>query len=264
MLDTNYLKNKNMRKSRIGIWFILLSMAFVACKKEADSLPVISSLTLVNAVPGSAKLIINLNGTTSAKGYTYSGAAYLDYGVFAPGNKLTTFNEKQPLGLFQFPDTNATSRPLFDLQLQLKKGGISSLFLTGTVTNPDHLLVNDLPPFHEQRDSTFGIRFANLSYQSKPVSIYLIANGEQREIDGLPYKGVTDYKNYLALAKTGDYKFEFRDKESQKVLATYNLAGINSDPINLWRYRNFTLALIGLPNTTDPQQMQTTLLINNY
>lgn len=253
-----------MRKSRIAIWFILLSLAFMSCKKEVDSLPVISSLILVNAVPGSAKLIINLNGTTSTKGYTYSGAAYLDYGVFVPGNKLTTFNELQPLGLFQFPDTNATSKPLFDLQLQLKEGSISSLFLTGTVANPDHLLVTDVPPFHEQRDSTFGIRFANLSYQSKPVSIYLIGQSEQREIDGLGYKGITGYKNYLALAKTGDYKFEFRDKETQKVLATYQVAGVNADPVNLWRYRNFTLALIGLPNATDPQQMQTTMLINNY
>jgi hypothetical protein len=253
-----------MRNSRIGILFIMLSIVLISCKKNEISLPVISSLTLVNAVPGSAKLIVNLNGTTSAKGYTYGGAVYLDYGVFVPGNKLTTFNEKQPLGLFKFPDTNATSKPLFDLQLQLNKGSINSLFLMGTVTNPDHLLVTDVPPFHEQRDSTFGIRFANLSYQSKPISVYLIASGEQKEIDGLLYKGVTDYKNYPALAKTGDYKFEFRDKESQKVLATYKLIGVNNDPVNLWRYRNFTLALIGLPNTTDPEQTQTTLLINNY
>jgi hypothetical protein len=253
-----------MRNSRIGILFIMLTIVLISCKKNETSLPVISSLTLVDAVPGSAKLYINMNGTAPAKGYTYSGASYLKYGDFAPDNKLTTFNEKQPIGLFQYPDTNATSKPLFDLQLQLNKGSINSLFLIGTVTNPDHLLVADVPLFHEQRDSTFGIRFANLSYQSKPVSIYLIANGEQKEIDGLAYKGITGYKNYLAFAKTGDYKFEFRDKESQKVLATYVVAGVNNDPVNLWRYRNFTLALIGLPEATDTQQMQRTMLINNY
>lgn len=252
-----------MRKSRIGVLLIMLTIAFTSCKKE-DSLQVMSSLILVNAVPGSAKLVINLNGIIRGKGYTYSGASYVNYGVFEPDDKLTTFNTTQPLGLFEFPDTTATSKPLFNLQLQLKKGSINSLFLMGTVDHPDHLLVTAVPPFHNQQDSTFGVRFANLSYQSKPISIYLIGNGEQKEIDGLAYKQVTGYKNYAALAKTGDYKFEFRDKETQEVLATYLFTGINADQTNLWRYRNFTLALKGLPGAVDAAQKQSPFLINNY
>ncbi|SDJ39014.1 hypothetical protein SAMN04487898_102432 [Pedobacter sp. ok626] len=252
-----------MRKFRISAWFILVSILFMACKKE-DSLPVMSSLILVNAVPGSAKLVINLNGTTPGWGYSYSGAAYINYGVFEPGNKLTTFELEQPLGLFQYPDTTATSKPLFDLQLQLKKGSINSLFLTGTVDHPDHLLVTDVPPFHNQRDSTFGIRFANLSYQSKPVSIYLIDDGVQKEVDELAYKQVTGYMNYPALAQTGDYKFEFRDKETQKVLATYEFSAVNQGAMNRWRYRNFTLALKGLPGAIDAAQAQSPFLIDNY
>ncbi|TKC55173.1 DUF4397 domain-containing protein [Pedobacter hiemivivus] len=243
---------------------VLLSIAFLSCKKE-EPLPVISSLIVANAVAGSKPLLVNLNEGANPSYYLYRTASALKYGLLEGDvGKLNVENETQRIRLFQSPDTTATSQPLFDLKLQIGKGSINSLFLTGTVSHPDYLLETAVPPYHNQPDSTFGVRFTNLSYQSKPVNVYVISNGERKEVEGLVYKGITGYKKYAALAKTGTYTFEFRDQETQQVLAVYALEGAAKATENLWRYRNFTLALIGIPGTADPAQQQKTFMINNY
>ncbi|TCC84485.1 DUF4397 domain-containing protein [Pedobacter hiemivivus] len=255
-----------MRNFKINTLLLsmLLSIAFLSCKKE-EPLPVTSSLIVANAVAGSKPLIINLNEGANPSYYLYDRASALKYGILESNDgKLNVENPTQRIRLFQFPDTTVTSLPLFDLKLQIAKGSINSLLLTGTVSHPDYLLDTTLPPFHNQPDSTFGVRFTNLSYQSKAVNVYLISNGERKEVEGLIYKGISGYKKYAALAKTGTYTFEFRDQETQQVLAVYTLEGAAKATENLWRYRNFTLALIGIPGTADPAQQQKTFMINNY
>lgn len=255
-----------MRKFKINTLLlnILFSIAFLSCKKEESS-PITSSLIVANAVAGSKPLVINLNEGANPGYYLYRKASTLTYGIL-DGNtgKLNVENTTQRIRLFQFPDTTAASQPLFDLNLQIGKGSINSLFLTGTVSHPDYLLDVAVPSYHNKTDSTFGVRFINLSYQSKPVNVYVIGDGERKEVEALAYKGVTSYKNYGALAKTGTYTFEFRDQETQQVLAVYTLLGAGKGTENLWRYRDFTLALIGIPGAADPLQQQKTFMINNY
>lgn len=241
----------------------LLSIVLISCKKEREE-PVVSSLILVNAVPGSAPLAVNFTGTQPSN--FYSAAARISYGILDQFSRFNMETTEQPLALYQYPDTLSTSKPLFNLNLHLEKGSINSLFLMGTVAQPDYLFLSAVPPYHAVRDSTFGIRFVNLSYQSKPVNVYLIANGERKEIDGLAYKGITPYKNYTAFAADDSYVFEFRDQETQNVIASYVLKDLGqaNEKENLWRYRNFTMALIGLPDTAVPEQKQKIFLINNY
>ncbi|SDJ03287.1 hypothetical protein SAMN04487898_101127 [Pedobacter sp. ok626] len=255
-----------MRNFKINTLLLsmLLSIAFLSCKKE-EPLPATSSLTIANAVAGSKPLVVNLNEGANPSYYLYRTASALKYGVLEGDvGKLNVENPTQRLRLFQLPDTTATSQPLFDLKLQIVKGSINSLLLTGTANHPDYLLDTTIPPYHNQADSTFGLRFTNLSYQSKPVNVYMISNGERKEVEGLIYKGITGYKNYAAMDKTGTYTFEFRDQETQRILAVYTLEGAAKATENLWRYRNFTLALIGIPDTVDPEQKQKTFMINNY
>ena len=241
----------------------LLFIAFISCKKERQQ-PIVSSLIVVNAVPGSTPLVVNFTGSQPSN--FYAGAAKINYGILDQFSRFNMETTEQPLTLYQYPDTFSTSKPIFNLNLHLEKGSINSLFLMGTVAKPDYLFLSSVPPYHAVRDSTFGIRFVNLSYQSKPVNVYLIANGEQKEIDGLAYKGITPYKNYTARAADNSYVFEFRDQETQNVIASYVLKDLSqaNEKENLWRYRNFTLALIGLPDTAVPEQKQKIFLINNY
>jgi len=252
-----------MRRFNLGNWLmgIAICAAFVSCKKEA-ALPVVTSLTLVNAVAGSAPLVTDF----TQNGYLpyYYGALQVEYGIYNDAFRLPIAKELQPLRLFQYPDTLSSSKPLFDLKLQLEKGSINTLFLTGTVAHPEYLISTGMPPFHQVADSTFGVRFINLSYQSRAVDVYVITGTGEKTADGLAYKSLTDYKRFKALATSGNYTFEFRDPQTQNVLASYVFNEVGKDSGNLWHFRNFTLALIGLPGITQGDQKQNTLLVLNY
>lgn len=239
----------------------LLSFAVVSCKKT-DALPAISQLTLFNAMPGKDRLLTNFRGTKPLD--IYNGVRVIEYGVFSILDRYTIAKPSQPLALYHYPDTLPTSKPVFDLDLKLKEGSINNLYLTGTLNKPDYLLITSVPPFHNAADSTFGIRFLNLSDQSKPVNVYLVSNGGSKEIEGLAFKGISNYKNYASTLKTGDYTFEFRDQETQKVIASYTTKDIGKPSENLWRFRNFTLALVGIPGETAVELKQKIALINDY
>jgi hypothetical protein len=238
----------------------LLSFAFVSCKK-IEQASVVSHLTLFNAMPGQV-LLANFKGAEPLD--RYLGAMTFGYAVFNLGGRYAITKEEQPLAMYRYPDTLPTSKPIFNLNLKIKKGSINNLYFTGTIKNPEYLLSTTVPPYHDVADSTFGIRFLNLSYQSKPVNVYLVTNGERKEVEGLAFKGISEYKNYTAALKTREYTFEFRDQETQILIATYTTKGIGIASENLWRFRNFTLALIGLPGETAEELKQKPFLLNDY
>jgi hypothetical protein len=256
----------NMRKIQVVfiLFFCLLSGALISCKKESTLQRTVSSLTLVNAVPDAVPYLLTDFRNGSKADFYYSFSLQLPYGVFGTSQKLTTEKEELPVAFFLFPDTLPGSKPLFNLKLQIPKGSINSLFLVGTVAQPDYKLVTAVPPAHNERDSTFGVRFANLSYQSKPVSVYILNNGEQKLVEGLNYKGVSDYKKFDAFAKSEDFTLEFRDQQTQRLLATYLVSGLAALADNQWRYKNFTLALKGIPGSTDAAQQLGTFLISDF
>lgn len=243
------------------VLIILLSFAFVSCKKTEQT-PVITHLTLFNAMPGEERLLPSFRGTMPLNNYYHASLFY--YGVFDIGSKYAIIKEDQPLAIYNYPDTLSPSKPLLNLNLKLTKGSINSLYFLGSVAHPDYLLDTYLPPFHQAADSTFGVRFMNLSYGSKPVNIYLVSGGERKEVEGLAYKGITDFKNYSAALKTADYTFEIRDQESQQLLTSYTTTGIGKPSENAWRFRNFTIALIGLPGESTEKLKQKPFLFNNY
>lgn len=255
-----------MRKTQVIfiLLFCSLSIAIISCKKESPLQGIVSSLTMVNAVvDANPYLIADLKKGTNA-GFYYALGLKLRYGVSDLTQKLPVEEEVLPLAFFLFPDTMASSKPLYDLKLQIPKGSISSLFLVGDLSHPDYALVTATPPAHLERDSTFGIRFANLSYQSKPVSVSVITDTQQQEAEKLSYKGVTAYKKYAALSKTGDLTVQFKDQETQRLLATYVITGLAAISDNPWRYKNFTLALKGLPGSTDAIKKQSVFIISDY
>lgn len=238
---------------------ILTVCMFISCKKE-QTFSGTASLTLINAVPNSTpSLVTNFSGTDPI---VYRNALKLEYGKADKNNQNLSYTGEQSLAIYKYPDTNAHSVPLYDLTLNLQPGAIYTLFLTGTLTAPDTLFTIDTPPYHPATDSSLGIRFVNLMAGSMPVSVNLggMANGS--EANDLSYKNITGFTNYPAIAAVSKYTFEFRNTTNGELISSFDVTGINvSNPGNQRRFRNFTLALIGIPG--DPTTHKV-MLIETY
>jgi hypothetical protein len=254
MKQTNHTVMKHILFRQLPVW--VLASILLSCSKQ--SARPIASLNLINAVPGSTpSLVTNFSGATPI--VWYKTALTLVYGTVDKASQALSFSGGQQLAIYRYPDTTAHSTPLFNLGLNLQPGNIYSLFLTGTLTAPDTLLTTDLLPYYAASDSSLGIRLVNLSAGSAPISVNIAGAANGSETGRLSYKGVTSFKKYPATAAAvNQYNFEFRDAASGALLASYALTGINSVAANARRYRNFTLAFMGLP--ADPTTRKIVLI----
>lgn len=247
---------------------LILPLVIASCRKTDITAPGTASLTIINAAVGTNSLVVNFGGTDPLSNY-YINARQLYYNNFSQECRFNAYSGMQKLGLYNYPDTLPKSIPFANLVLDLPPGSVNSLFVTGTAGMPDTLFTQDYPPYYSPSDSTLGIRFVNLSAGSMPVSINLEGQAGNHEISRLGYKDISAFKIYPATSGVASYTFEFRDMATGVLLATYTADGINQDssdpnePVNRWRYRNFTLALLGAPEGTG-SDAQTVLLINNY
>jgi hypothetical protein len=211
-----------------------------------------ASLIVVNAVAGSAPLVTNFSDAD--KLYWNKNAYKVSYGVFTTTDLFTAYSGEQRLRLFQYPDTTDHSIPLFNLTLGMPISSIHTLFLVGTVASPDTMFVQEHLPYYQLSDSVTGIRFANLSPGSTPISINMKGKPNGSEFSSLPYKGLTDFKAYPATSKIINDTFEFRNAQSGVLLSTYVAAAINRVGLsyfpNTWLYRNSMVAFVGLPGGT--------------
>lgn len=223
---------------------LLLACSLPSCSKQKTA-PGTASLTLVNAVPASATLVTNFTGTDSIT--WYKSAQKLVYGSWNASNQVSAYSGRQRLGVYRYPDTTGKSTPLYNLVLDLPVGSIRTLFLAGTLTSPDTLFTTDALPYHPFSDSSLGIRFVNLSAGSNPISVNINGNASGSEVASLSYKSITGFKNYAAPATVSHYNFEFRDAATGALLGNLDVTGINNSASNnVRRYRNFTIAFMGL------------------
>jgi len=252
---------KHILRKFLSVW--ALACMLQSCAKQTAVPPGTANLTLINTVIGSTpSLVTNFSGTDPITWY-YT-ASKLVYGTYASNNQVGAYSGEQKLAIYRYPDTTAHSTPLYNLTLDLPVGSIRTLFLTGTVAAPDTLFTTDTPPYHPPTDSSLGIRFVNLSPGSAPVSVNITGNANGSEVSSLSYKGITPFKNYPATAGISSYTFEFHDAATGTPIATYTVSGITvaANTTNVRRYRNFTVALLGLAgSTTTPPK---TMLIDTY
>lgn len=250
------------------ISFVAVIVAIIqGCKKENVVSTGTASLTVINAVPGSNPLVTNFSGNYALSNY-YKNALQISYGTYNTTYEFGAYSGITPLALYAYPDTLATSKPLYNLSLNLLVNTIHTLFLTGTTTSPDTLLTADQPPYHSSSDSTMGLRFVNLSPGSNPVSVNLSGSANGSEVASLSYKGVTAFKNYATVKAVSSYTFQVKDAGTGNLIASFTFSGINNaigtnTSANLYRFRNFTLALKGVPGGTGALA-QGLFLINNY
>ena len=245
---------------------LLLILSFTSCTKTADISPSSTAFTIVNAIVGSSNLVTNFNSNGGGKILDtlkwYNTALQISYGSC---QEISSCSGVTPISLSQITDT---MQSVYSGTFNLPTGSIHTLFMIGTVEQPDTLFTTDHPPYHPLTDSSVGIRFVNLSPGSSPVSVDLQGQPDGSEVASLSYKAITSFKNYAATYAVSSYIFEFRDVASGTLLSTYTMNGLNNaigtnTATNNWRFRNVTIALKGLPGGAG-SSAQGTFLVNNY
>ncbi|MBN9383161.1 MAG: hypothetical protein J0H74_20565 [Chitinophagaceae bacterium] len=235
-----------MQKIYLLLFVALLSLGIASCKKRLSFTPSgTSSFTIVNGLSGSDYLYTNFNGDKSNDQY-YVSMRMINYGY---SRFFNSYIGQQDLGLYPATDTNG--KALLRLGLDLELNSIHTLFLTGTIQDPDYVLTTDQLPHQPPADSTMGLRFINISKGSDPVSVNLAGQANGSEVGELPYKSVSAFKTYKAGLAVSSYTFEFRDKASGTLLGSCVVDGINNDGSinapNIRRGRNYTIALMAVP-----------------
>lgn len=260
---------------------LITTITQTSCKKQSiPPIGSVASLNIVNALPTSVALI-PVQGTTGPK-YTnvlpslpqygsyqnFTGAQTVSYGssflIGPPSGSLQLYLVQRNADTIV--NHGQVSKFMFNQSLTLNVNKVYSLFIIGKdTTAPDYLFVQDTLPYHA--DSSAGIRFANLSTGSNPISVDIKGQANGSEVASLSYKGITSFKGYPTPYTISSYVFEFRDAASGTLLASYTLSGVNNGTgtnttANTVRFNNLTLALIGQPS--GGVIAQKVIQINNY
>jgi len=236
---------------RILLVSFLAATFLVSCKKEANSVKLqpTSSLTVVNGIINSSQLLADFANTHPVSIF-YSTTHKIG---FSSSFEYSLTSGTVPVTIYQRSDT---SHNVYANNVNLKGGGIYSLFLSGSnPSKPDAVFTTDIPPYHNGADSTYGIRFINLTPDSAPVSINLQGKANGSEIGSLAYKAITPFKNYPFSNNVMSITFEVRDAISGVLLTTF--VG-NPNP-----FSNNTIVIDGLENDPSGNSMFT-FQVNNF
>jgi hypothetical protein len=232
---------------------LLLVSGFTACSKN-EAIPLAgSSLTIVNAIPGGAAIVAGLNAATPFRAFNtaqqVAAYGYKEYAGYTGETRLT------------FTQMTDTTQPFYNTVVNLGRGSVQTLFLSGTVKATDSVFTTDLLPVISLGDSTIGLRFINLVSGSAPISINVQGNTAQPLVASLAYKSVTPFM--LFNAKKADpasasYVFEIRNATTGVLITSYTLSGLTT------RLRKSgTLAFKGMIGGTGTNA-QGTMLVNHY
>lgn len=215
---------------------IVCALTLAGCKKSGTPDPKIASgaLNVTNAVIGGSTLtfttnnsIISSNNTLGLNAASWfplaSGQISINLGVPAVAATVTT------------PAVPAVT--YFSGTLPVNNSSNYSLFLTGASPSQiDTVLISESYT-RTYSDSSFGVRFINLSLSPNPISVDIKGGANGSEVQSLSYKGYSRFIKHPALVSTPSYIFEFRDVVTGTLLSSYTL----TTPY----YHNVTLAFRG-------------------
>ncbi|MCY1539723.1 hypothetical protein D9M68_753230 [compost metagenome] len=139
-----------------------------------------------------------------------------------------------------FP-TNSPSTSYFNQTVQTKEGEWYSLFLCGTATSPEGILVKEILPSFKPEQC--AIRVVNLATNGAGLNITLSGSPTVNEFSNLAYKQVTDFKTYAIpfSATAANFTFQVRNGAGT-VLVTLAL---NATQLNGLRYDSASLVIFG-------------------
>lgn len=206
-----------MKKLKIlSVLTVVIAVSLLSCKKRETEITPLASLQVVNAVTGGEALKFGTNAATIA---AYSATTF---GVLTGNHQVKL-------------ETSGTV--YYDKKHDFVNGGLYSLFLGGTPAAVEPVFVKEenVVPHTE---NVFGLRVINLAAGSGAVSVNLAGAANGSLIPGIAYKAISDFKKVPAVAEEGDKTFEFRNAETGKLLASFDVPNYD-----LPRFRNITLVL---------------------
>ena len=230
---------------------ILLGVTFLlSCKKTTVNVKPLASFNMVNATVNLDGVQANFTWFGSKAGIQYYSdiSTVVGYGT----NSVYSMLAKQsiPVTVVSSADTTKT---ILEGSFNFDEGGIYTLYFSGIVGAIDTLLVPERFPVHA--DSTCGVRFINLSFNSQPIVVTLSSTPTIMEFNSLSYRQFSDFKGYLADVNNNAYTFQVRDAATDSLLGTYDF----SAPC----FRNATLAWIGQTGGSGTYATQV-IVVNNY
>ena len=225
------------------ILIMLLGVSlFASCQEKLKLEPNLISVNVVNASINVSSVKVNYLGTSDLWKILNDQVSYGTNRVYS------VFPDKH----FKIVSATDTLTLLYNKTFK-KIGDIYSLFLAGQSTAVDTILVKENIPY--RADSTAGVRFINLSYNSTPVNVTLSTTATVNEFSAVAYKGITDFKTYPALKANTSYIFQVKDGSTNALLVSYTL----TTP----RFANCTLVLKGMVGGTGTNALGVQR-VNNY
>lgn len=219
--------------------YACLLLVLLSCKKEDTNIGV-ASLNLIHATANMDNIAVSFSSTPVPyykNPANISFATSYEYGL-PPG--------MQALSVLSADDT---AKVAWAGILNMQPGKIYSFYFAGQKGHIDTLFQQDQIPVYT--DSTVGVRFINLSPDSKPVSINR-SGSANKEVTNLGYKQISTFKNYSGTANVGGaYEFEIRDQQTDNVLATFVwyytlqkcntivIGGLSESGVSVFQVNNF-------------------------
>ena len=231
-----------MKKNHIFLTILIAGSLVASCKKDTGISTNIASLNIINATVDAPSLALNFSSVVIPY--------YRNKTAISMGSAVE-FGLSSGVSALNLVSSADTSNTLFHGTLDLKLGGIYSLYVIGQTPHMDTLFMKDNIPAHE--DSTAGARFINLSPDSQSLSINQVGNTTP-DFTSLAYKKITGFKKYSAvtnITNNGGYTYEIRD-ESGNILTIFNW--------NPAVFKNNTLVITGLVGNSTVSVFS----VNNY
>ncbi len=221
--------------------------AFTACKKSTVDITPLASVNIINASVNVASIKPNFTGPGLPNYYNLITTT-VSYGANSVFPVLA--NANVPLTIINSTDSTTA---LYKTNLSLTNGGVYSLYLAGQSTAVDTIMVKESIPSYT--DSSCGVRFINLSYNSNPIVVTQSATPTVADFSSLSYRSYSAFKTYPALSTTNTYAFQVRDATTMALLGSYTLT--------VPRFFNCTLAWVGQTGGTG-SNVPKVQRINNY
>jgi hypothetical protein len=208
----------------------VLSLTIASCKKDTVQVPTSYTMVVANAAMGvQAQTSFTNSGTVN---YNARGIYYAQ-----TGQQVTVANATAPT-TYIFNQSPAYSN------------GLYSLFIAGDSTTTEAILIDDNNrPFipndiiYKCTDSVVNVRFINLSPNSVPVKVKI--NGAAANlVDNLPYKGISTWMTFNAIASSTNYSLQIRDAATDALIASYTFTANATK-----RFKNVTLMIRGKQGT---------------
>jgi hypothetical protein len=213
---------KNIVQRVVSIWITAFSiMVIFACQKKHINAPIVSSLTITNAVIDGASIRLGSIVTP------VTNNSFQQFTVFAGDNDL-----------YVWPTTDSTKPYYANPKFYFEEREVYSLFLAGQLSDIRGIVIKENIPYHT--DSTCGIRFINLVPNSVPLNITLSTTPAISEVSNLTYLQYTDFRMYPAKTENSSYAFQIRNSIDNSLVANYTLAS----PFP--RFANVTLVIRGI------------------